>query len=112
MADINYQQQVWVKKQYPPGVQYDDFDRVVHVLMDDTLLKDAPEKTIGTILEDEAEMHVVTAVIGAIDHVLKMHGTELTDEEYIHTAEWTQVVETAQAALLVMKKNTMTPAST
>ncbi len=47
LADTTYQQQVWVQKHYPPGIQCDDFDRVVHVLFDDTLLADAPEKTIG-----------------------------------------------------------------
>jgi putative heme iron utilization protein len=104
LADRAYQQQVWIEKHYPPNVQYDDFDRVVHVLFDDTALADAPEKTIGYILEDETEMHAVTVVIKLIDAMLKTHGTDLTDEQYLQTPEWAQVVAVAQTALSVLNK--------
>ncbi len=50
-------------------------------------------------------MHAVTTVIRAIDLVLKQYGTALTDEQYIHTPEWAQVVASAQAALAVLNKN-------
>ncbi len=104
LADVAVARRTWVEQNFPAGVQHDCFDFAVNFLFDDTALADAPEKTIGFILEDEIEMHAVTAVIQAIDYVLKIHGTKLTDAQYLNTPEWTQVMETAQVALAILRK--------
>jgi aminoglycoside phosphotransferase (APT) family kinase protein len=59
LAHVDYQRRAWVKHQYPPGVQFDNFDLAVHFLFDDTALFDAPEKTIGWILEDAYEVRTI-----------------------------------------------------
>jgi hypothetical protein len=104
LSDPDYQRRAWVDHQFPPGIQYDSFDLAVNVLFDDTPLFDAPETTIGYILEDEDEMHAVTRVIRAIDDVLNQLGTNLTDEQYITSPEWQPVVAAARAALPILKK--------
>lgn len=63
-----------------------------------------PKRPSALFWNDEDEMHAVTAVIRAIDHILKTYGTELTDEQYINAPEWTQVVSAAQTALAVLNK--------
>jgi hypothetical protein len=104
LSDINYQRRAWVEHQYPPGIQYDSFDLAVNVLFDDTALADAPEKTIGWILEDEQEMQAFSKVIHAVDEILNKLDTELTDEQYINSPEWQAVTDAAKAALSVRKK--------
>jgi hypothetical protein len=104
LSDPVYQRQAWVNHEFPTGVVYDCFDYAVHFLFDDTALADAPEKTIGWILEDEQEMQAVSKVIHAIDEVLNKLGTELTDEQYINSPEWQQVIEAAKSALPILKK--------
>jgi hypothetical protein len=103
LADPVYQHRVWLKHEFPPGIVYDCFDYAVNFFFDDTALADAPQETIGWILENEEEMQAVSKVINAVDEVLNKLGTELTDEQYINSPEWQSVIESAKAALLVLK---------
>jgi hypothetical protein len=105
LADVDYQRKVWIQRQYPPGVQYDDFDLAVHFLFDDTALFDAPEKTVGWILEDEYEVRAIQKVTKAIDDLLNELGTDLTDEQYINSPMWSDVVKAASEALSALNKN-------
>ena len=104
LANPNYQRQAWVNHQFPPGIEYDCFDYAVNFLFDDTALADAPETTIGWILENKDEVQAIGQVIQAIDTVLNTLGTDLSDEEYISSDEWSQVVTTASAALSILVK--------
>ena len=103
LADIEYQHKVWVDSDYPPGIEGDCFDEAVHFLYDDTVLAENPDAAIGVIIEDEKEARLMEAVCQAIDLVLEALGTEVSDEEYIKSSEWTSVVEAASRALQVME---------
>ncbi|MEZ2320937.1 MAG: hypothetical protein ACBR15_18250 [Microcoleus sp.] len=103
LADRDYQDQVWVKRDYPLGIKYDCFDEAVHFLYDDTVLAENPYSAIGVIIENEKEARLISAVCQAIDLVFEALGTEVSDEEYITSSEWTRVVEAASQALQVME---------
>ncbi|MEZ2247530.1 hypothetical protein [Microcoleus sp.] len=109
LADRDYQDQVWVKRDYPLGIKYDCFDEAVHFLYDDTVLAENPDAAIGVIIENEKEARFMEAVCQAIDLVFEALGTEVSDEEYIKSSEWTGVVEAASKALQAMKFNRRKP---
>ena len=103
LADREYQHKVWLEGDYPPEIECDSFDEVVHFLYDDTVLAENPDATIGVIIENEKEARLMSAVCQAIDLVFEVLGTEASDEEYITSSEWTRVVEAASKALQVME---------
>jgi hypothetical protein len=109
LADRDYQDQVWVKRDYPLGIKYDCFDEAVHFLYDDTVLAENPDVAIGVIIENEKEARLISAVCQAIDLVLEVLGTEASDEEYIKSSEWTRVVEAASKALQAMEVQSQEP---
>ena len=99
LADPEYQRKVWVDGDYPPGVQLDNFDLVIHFLFDDTLLAEKPESAIGWFLENKQQAAAVKKIIDRIDRILDDHVDIDTDEEYIALDEWIGVVEAARDAL-------------
>ncbi|KYC39213.1 hypothetical protein WA1_31190 [Scytonema hofmannii PCC 7110] len=99
LASREYQQKAWINHNYPAGVLYDSFDEVVHFLFDDTILAENPNAAIGVILENDKEARLIAAVCTAIKQVFEAHGTEMSDEEYINSSKWTNVVEAASMAL-------------
>lgn len=103
LADREYQHKVWLEGDYPPEIECDTFDEVVHFLYDDTVLAENPDAAIGVIIENEKEARLMSAVCQAIDLVFEVLGTGVSDEEYIKSAEWTMVVEGALKALQVME---------
>ncbi|MEG4166820.1 MULTISPECIES: SCO4402 family protein [unclassified Microcoleus] len=105
LADREYQHKVWLKNDYPAGIECDSFDEAVHFLYDDTVLAENPDAAIGVIIEDEKEARLISAVCQAIDLVFEALGTGVPDEEYIKSSEWTSVVEAASRALQAMKLN-------
>jgi len=104
LADREYQQRAWVDHNYPPGVLYDSFDEAVHFLFDDTILAENPNVAIGVIVEDEKEARLIAAVCTAIKQVFEALGTELSDQEYINSSEWANVVDAAFFALQMITK--------
>ena len=83
---------------YPPGVQFDNFDLVIDFLFDDADLAEDPESAIGWFLETKEQAAAVKKITDRIDVILDDH-VGLSDEEYIALDEWTGVVEAAQDAL-------------
>lgn len=108
LADREYQHKVWLEGDYPPEIECDSFDEVVHFLYDDTVLAENPDAAIGVIIENEKEARLISAVCQAIDFVFEALGTGVSDEEYIKSAEWTMVVEAALKALQVMEVRSQT----
>lgn len=102
LASREYQEKAWINHNYPAGVLYDSFDEAVHFLFDDTILAENPNTAIGVILETEKEARLIAAVCTAIEQLLEAHGTEMSDKEFINSAEWTNVVGTASLALQVI----------
>src|SRR3546814_12036119 len=67
LADLDYQQKVWVRGEPHPGIQHDELDYALHFLFDDTDLAESPEKSIGVFLLDKEEARVVHCVAQALD---------------------------------------------
>lgn len=105
LADAEYQQQAWVKQQFPAGVQFDSFDLGVRLLLDDMRLTSAPQSNIGSVLQNEAELHAVQQVALAIDHLLKKLGAELPDAAYLADPDWANVLHTAAQALSLLEQS-------
>ncbi len=107
LADREYQQTAWVEHNYPPGILYDSFDEAVHFLYDDTILAENPDAAIGVIIQDEKEARLIEAVCSAINQVFEASGTQASDQEYINSSKWTDVVEAASLALQAMKNHSV-----
>jgi hypothetical protein len=99
LADVGYQQRAWVNGEYSPEIGHDNFNYVVTFFFNDTMLAEAPLKMVGTILETQDEVPVVSQVIDALTAVLNHLGDEASDVEYITSAHWGQVVSAAAAAV-------------
>src|SRR3546814_15953807 len=93
LADLDYQQKVWVRGEPHPGIQHDELDYALHFLFDDTDLAESPEKSIGVFLLDKEEARVVHCVTQALDALLTQYGVDLSDARYLAKPEWTQVVD-------------------
>lgn len=104
LSDREYQREAWVEKNFQKG-EYDELDYTIHFLYDDTVLASNPRSTIGLILESEEESKLIANLIFALDAVFETHGLELSDEEYIGTAGWEEVVRSAKAAWNLLKTN-------
>jgi hypothetical protein len=99
LADLPYQQKVWVRGEKHPGVEYDEFRHAVHFLFDDTDLSTDPHSDIGWFLRNANEADHVAAVVAALEVIFNKYGTEMSDAEYIALPEWQQVLHTAALAL-------------
>lgn len=102
LADSDYQQRVWIRREYPHPKFYDDFTMNIHVLYDDTrLLELLDEAKIGDVLRNEDERASLRPLRDALETLFDRQGMKLTDEQYLATPEWPAVVSAAQTALPV-----------
>jgi hypothetical protein len=104
LSDIEYQRQAWVNHNFPEGIEFDCFDISIDLLLEDLQLIELPENTLGGVFENQEEIDAVREVALAMDRVLKIYGTKLSDGEYISTPEWEDVLNTSANALAVIQK--------
>ncbi len=102
LSDLEYQRQAWVNHIFPEGIEFDHFDIAIDLILEDLELIEKPENTLGGVFENQEEIDAVRELALAMDRVLKIHGPSLSDEEYISTPEWTDVLSTSAYALKVM----------
>jgi len=105
LADTRYQQECWVKGHCPPGIEYDEFDYVVHFIFDDTPLSDNPNNLIGVVLCDTLEADAIKQLTCSLNSIFDNYGMNLSDSEYITKPEWRDVVASAQKALNIFRQN-------
>lgn len=98
LSDRGYQQAVWVARKFPPGIEFDCLDYATNFLFADTKLSTNPDSLVGVMLIDQAEVDCVKKVTCALDRLLKTHGTDKSDAFYLSTAEWEDVLRTAETA--------------
>lgn len=98
LSDRGYQQAAWVERKFPPGIEFDCLDYALNFWFDDTRLSDDPDGLVGAMLVDQAEVYRIKKVTHALDHLLKIHGTDKSDAFYLSTAEWEVVLRTAATA--------------
>ncbi len=101
-SDVDYQWREWVRAESWPA-RLDNFTMQLNAL-DDVRMLEAPEDAIGDILRDEREVAVFGPLNDALENLFGKLGTELSDEEYLNTAEWPQVVAAAKDALAVLSE--------
>ncbi|WP_414939341.1 SCO4402 family protein [Amycolatopsis sp. cmx-11-51] len=101
-SDVDYQGREWVRGESRPA-RLDNFTTQLNAL-DDVQMLEAPENTIGDILRDEREVAVFGPLSDAFENLFGKLGTKLSDEEYLNSAEWPQVVAAAKAALAVLSE--------
>ncbi|WP_435812251.1 SCO4402 family protein [Streptomyces olivaceoviridis] len=104
LADEDYQQRVWIDREYPHEGYYDDFDMNLHILFDDTLVLEDPTAAVGTILRSKEEVEAMGALASALDALLATEGRDKTDAEYIASPLWHAVLRAASAALEALSK--------
>ena len=104
LASVEKQKRIWIDHIFPEGVVYDCLDFAIHFLFDDTALADDPEVTIGDILVNMDEANAIREVIDAFKVVFAQHGTQKTDQEYLSSVEWHEVVRAAKAAFQILSK--------
>lgn len=99
LSDRQYQEKFWLRRERTVDIQHDELDYAIHFLFDDTDLARDPNSTIGFILKDASEVEVISSLIFRIDDVFNKYGTGLTDEQYMATPEWVDVIFAAKRAL-------------
>ncbi|MFC6011788.1 SCO4402 family protein [Nocardia lasii] len=97
LADPDYQERVWLRREYPHSRFYDDFDASVHTLYDDCVVLPDPSLRIGSILvsseEVDALFHLGRVLTPLIDEL-----RDAPDATYVGDPRWRAVVMAARAA--------------
>lgn len=105
LSDREYQINSWVNKIYPSGIEYDCLDSSIHFIFDDTDFGDAPENSIGDILLNKEEADSIAKLVASINYVFEKYGTNMTDDFYIGTPEWDDVLSSASTAYKLININ-------
>lgn len=103
LADPEYQQRVWIRREFPTPKFYDDFTTNVHILYDDTSVLDAPEDCVGTVLHED-EVGGAQALAAALDPLIEDLDDE-PDAVYLADPRWKAVVQAARDLLTVLEAN-------
>ncbi|MFC5290560.1 barstar family protein [Actinokineospora guangxiensis] len=102
LADVEYQQRVWVRREYPHENVYDDFGTNVHILCDDTSVLENPFGAVGVFLRSAEEAEALLPLRTAMDGLLDQLGGQLEDIQYIESPLWPPVVAAAKTALVAL----------
>lgn len=102
LADPNYQEAVWIRREYPHPGYYDDFDLNIHILYEDTSVCEDPLGSIGSYLKSKREAEVVSQLADALNALLAAEGDDRSDSEYLGSPHWQAVVHAASIACEVL----------
>jgi hypothetical protein len=94
LADPEYQDRVWVRREYPTPDYYDDFSQTFEALEDLGALED-PDRAVGSYLRTTAEAGALAELGECFRRLFDRYGTDISDAEYLRTAEWSEVVRLA-----------------
>jgi hypothetical protein len=99
LADPEYQQRVWIDRNYPEEGFYDDLTLNINILYD-MVLPD-PKRRQGAVLLNENEVEQLTRlenVLGPLTAELR----DALDSRYLSDPRWEQVVRVAGSVLVSM----------
>lgn len=102
LADREYQQRVWIAREYPREGFYDALTLNVNTLYD-MVLPD-PKARLGVVLLNESEIELLTdleRLLGPFIDDLR----DASDQQYLSDPRWNEVVAAAASALSAMKAN-------
>ena len=100
MADLDYQVRVWVHGEEVAGIGQDCLGYALTFFYEDTMLFEAPERNVGTILASAHEAACMNKLATALGRVLKQLGEDRHDSDYIACPHWRAVVSAAQEAVI------------
>jgi hypothetical protein len=101
LSDTDYQLRVWIRGENVSENGQDCLGYALTFFFEDTMLAEAPERNIGTILYSDQEVASVRDVTDALEHLINQLGDDCTDLEYISSPYWRPVVAAAQEAVTV-----------
>lgn len=99
LASPEYQQRVWINGDYPPEIGHDSFGYVITFFFEDTMLAEAPENNLESILEYDEEVPLIAKVGEALMRLLNAMGDDRSDAEYVNSPHWRMVVSSASQAI-------------
>ncbi|MFF4739328.1 hypothetical protein ACFY2W_26105 [Streptomyces sp. NPDC001262] len=98
LSDPEYQQRVWVDRQYPHPGYFDDFTLNVNIL-DDAAVLENPYAAIGFTLASVEEARAMEQLANSLNEVLTSVGSQSTDSAFLASPYWGNVVAAANHAL-------------
>ena len=102
LADRDYQQRVWIDREYPREGFYDDLTLNVNTLYD-MVLPD-PRSRLGVVLLSESEVARLDELEQLLGPLIDDLG-DTYDQQYLSDPRWSEVVAAAASALSAMKAN-------
>lgn len=102
LADRDYQQRVWIDREYPHAGFYDDLTLNVNMLYD-MVLPD-PRSRLGVVLLSESEVARLDELEQLLGPLIDDLG-DTYDQQYLSDPRWSEVVAAAASALSAMKAN-------
>jgi hypothetical protein len=103
LADVEYQEQCWVRGETPPG-RYENFDEEIHTLFDDTNVVSDPEDNLGSSLLPGPELDRLRQLGTVLDRLLAELG-DVPGADYMRHPEWPEVVRLSGLALAAMVRS-------
>jgi hypothetical protein len=99
LADTDYQLRVWIRGEGSGEMSQDCLGYALTFFFEDTMLAEAPERNIGTILTSVQEVASVRKLTQNLENLLNQLGDNCSDLEYISSPLWRPVVAAAQDAV-------------
>lgn len=96
LADPDYQQKVWIRREYPQPGFYDDLTTNINILFDDVCVLPDPQTRVGIVLHPN-EVDAMKALSNVLDPLIDELG-DAPDTQYLNHPQWTTVVTTARQA--------------
>lgn len=103
LADAEYQQRVWMRREYPREDYFDDLTLTINVLYDLQVLPDPGELTAGIIIWSD-EVAPLEALARILDPLIRALGNR-PDSDYMDDPLWPSVMLTAKHAADAMISN-------
>jgi hypothetical protein len=101
LADAEYQQRVWVRREYPRLDFFDDVKARVNALYDDCQVLPAPESRLWTVLLPGDELNRLRALDRVFSPLIDELGAA-PDAAYLADPRWADVTKAAGGALAAM----------
>ncbi|MBX9244022.1 hypothetical protein ICW40_04265 [Actinotalea ferrariae] len=103
LSDLEYQQRVWVGKEWPVEEYYDNVERTIQWLCEETPALGEPETLVGSMLFAE-EVLPMSALAAQLAPIIEDLGAA-PDEAYLNDPRWPGVVAAAARMRELLEKN-------
>jgi hypothetical protein len=101
LADPEYQQRAWVRRDVEADTGRDNLTMCIHSLYDDNQVLPEPSVCVGTVLAVGDEVGRLNELGAILDRLIDQHG-DAPDDVYLSAPEWQEVVKRASLALTAM----------